>query len=248
MTLSVKHKFISAKADGTDNTLVKPSNWNDLHDLESDTDGFVLGRQTGLGSGPVIEIPMATLMGLLVPPGTIWLHGGIVAPTGWIYCEGQVLNMADYPALGAVFLNRFGGNGTTTFALPDMRGRVPAHPDKGVGRLTTNSINNPNVPGGVGGAEWAQVRHYGIVDVGGGITTSGSLWVEGDTYQADGWGGSAGSGPLVGSHSHHFTAWTSGNLGGSFSGNGGIRNDGNNLTDPIYRVQHTIMMHYMVKT
>lgn len=49
------------------------------------------------------------------------------APSGWARCEGQILpinqNQALYALLGAVY----GGNGVTTFALPDLRGRVPIH-------------------------------------------------------------------------------------------------------------------------
>jgi microcystin-dependent protein len=46
-------------------------------------------------------------------------------PSGWLACEGQVLPMAQYMPLYGVISNVFGGNGTTTFALPDFRGKVP---------------------------------------------------------------------------------------------------------------------------
>lgn len=48
-------------------------------------------------------------------------------PTGWMACEGQILQVQQYQALFALLYNRFGGNGTTTFALPDLRGRTPIH-------------------------------------------------------------------------------------------------------------------------
>ena len=54
MTLSIKHKFTSAKTDGTDATLIRPSNWNDEHDLECSADK-VLGRATA-GTGAVEEL------------------------------------------------------------------------------------------------------------------------------------------------------------------------------------------------
>jgi len=59
MTIKVKHKFHSAKADGTDITLVKPTNWNEDHDLQTDATGpFVIGRDN-TGPGPLQELPLA---------------------------------------------------------------------------------------------------------------------------------------------------------------------------------------------
>ena len=47
------------------------------------------------------------------------------APYGWLPCEGQILQAAQNQALFALLGNRYGGNGTTNFQLPDFRGRVP---------------------------------------------------------------------------------------------------------------------------
>lgn len=44
-------------------------------------------------------------------------------PRGWMSCEGQILNVAQNQALFSLITNKYGGNGTTTFALPDLRGR-----------------------------------------------------------------------------------------------------------------------------
>ncbi len=49
------------------------------------------------------------------------------APQGWFQCDGQTLPINQYQALFALIGNTYGGNGTTTFALPDMRGKVPVH-------------------------------------------------------------------------------------------------------------------------
>lgn len=46
------------------------------------------------------------------------------APEGWLQCQGQILPIAQYQALFALLGNRYGGNGTTQFALPDLRGRT----------------------------------------------------------------------------------------------------------------------------
>ncbi|MFK4760966.1 phage tail protein [Microbacterium sp. ZW T5_45] len=48
-------------------------------------------------------------------------------PIGWAPCNGQMLNIAQNQALYSLLGVRYGGNGTTTFALPDLRGRGPVH-------------------------------------------------------------------------------------------------------------------------
>jgi microcystin-dependent protein len=52
-------------------------------------------------------------------------------PKGWAFCNGQFLPINQNQALFALLGTQFGGNGQTTFALPDLRGRVPAHADGG---------------------------------------------------------------------------------------------------------------------
>ena len=59
MTLSIKHKFVSAKTDGTDATLIRPSNWNDAHDISLSTNSLI-GRATA-GAGPAEEITCTAL-------------------------------------------------------------------------------------------------------------------------------------------------------------------------------------------
>ncbi|WP_242447047.1 phage tail protein [Nitrosomonas supralitoralis] len=49
------------------------------------------------------------------------------APQGWFPCDGQTLSINQYAVLYSLLGTTYGGNGTTTFALPDMRGRVPVH-------------------------------------------------------------------------------------------------------------------------
>jgi microcystin-dependent protein len=59
--------------------------------------------------------------------GEIRLFGTTYAPNGWAFCEGQILPIAQNQALFALLGTTYGGNGTSTFALPDLRGRVPIH-------------------------------------------------------------------------------------------------------------------------
>jgi microcystin-dependent protein len=57
--------------------------------------------------------------------GTILMVGINFAPRGWLFCNGQLLPIQQYAALFSLLGTTYGGNGTTNFALPDLRGRVP---------------------------------------------------------------------------------------------------------------------------
>ena len=65
--------------------------------------------------------------------GCIIMFGGNFAPKGWAFCNGQLLSIAQNTALFSILGTTFGGNGQTTFGLPDMRSRVPVHPGQGTG-------------------------------------------------------------------------------------------------------------------
>ncbi len=57
--------------------------------------------------------------------GEIKLFAASYAPPGWAFCNGQLLNIADHTALFAIIGTYYGGNGTTNFGLPDLRGAAP---------------------------------------------------------------------------------------------------------------------------
>jgi len=78
--------------------------------------------------------------------GEIRMVGFNFAPRGWALCDGQLLPIAQNQALFALLGVTYGGNGTTTFGLPDLRGRVPVH--QGDGPATS-----PYVIGQSGGTE-----------------------------------------------------------------------------------------------
>jgi microcystin-dependent protein len=63
--------------------------------------------------------------------GEIRMWTGNFAPRGWAFCHGQIMSIADDTALFALLGTKYGGNGQTTFALPDLRGRVPVHQGTG---------------------------------------------------------------------------------------------------------------------
>jgi microcystin-dependent protein len=59
--------------------------------------------------------------------GEIRIFAGNFAPQGWAFCDGQVLAISDNDVLFNLIGTTYGGDGQSTFALPDLRGRVPIH-------------------------------------------------------------------------------------------------------------------------
>jgi len=59
--------------------------------------------------------------------GEIRMFAGNYAPQGWALCNGQLLNISQYEVLYVLIGTTYGGDGRTTFALPDLRGRIPIH-------------------------------------------------------------------------------------------------------------------------
>jgi microcystin-dependent protein len=59
--------------------------------------------------------------------GEIRLFGGSFAPNGWALCNGQMMSINQYAALFSLLGTTYGGNGTTTFGLPNLQGAVPVH-------------------------------------------------------------------------------------------------------------------------
>ena len=65
--------------------------------------------------------------------GEIRMFAGNFAPRGWAYCDGQLLGVAQNVALFSLLGTIYGGDGRTTFGLPDLRGRIPIHAGSGPG-------------------------------------------------------------------------------------------------------------------
>src|SRR6187200_2070228 len=86
--------------------------------------------------------------------GEIMLFAGNFAPRGWAFCNGQLLSIAQNTALFSLLGTTYGGDGQTTFALPNFQGRFPMHWGNGSGlslrtlgevsgtESTTLTINN----------------------------------------------------------------------------------------------------------
>jgi len=65
--------------------------------------------------------------------GEIKMFGGNFAPRGWALCDGQILAISENEALFSILGTTYGGDGRTTFGLPDLRGRTPIHAGQGPG-------------------------------------------------------------------------------------------------------------------
>ena len=75
--------------------------------------------------------------------GEIIMFGGNFAPRRWAFCDGQLLSISQNSSLFSILGTTYGGDGRTTFGLPDLRGRAPVHAGNGPG-LTPRSPGQKN--------------------------------------------------------------------------------------------------------
>ena len=119
--------------------------------------------------------------------GEVKMFAGNFAPRGWALCEGQILAISSNTALFSILGTTYGGDGRTTFALPDLRGRVPVGPGSGPGLSTyrlgqktgaeRTSLTVSNIPGMVFGIQAFEASELKSSDIKKGtsaILTTGS--------------------------------------------------------------------------
>ncbi len=115
------------------------------------------GSRRGLLAAAGALIASAALLGRARPAraatqdtspfvGELMLFAGNFAPLNWAICDGSLLPISSYTALFSLLGTYYGGNGVTTFALPDLRARVPVH-------VGTSSFGSPYVVGQFAGSE-----------------------------------------------------------------------------------------------
>src|SRR6476619_7620752 len=68
------------------------------------------------------------------------MFAGHFAPAGWMFCEGQLLPISEYETLLHQTRTTYGGHGQSTFALPDLRGRLPLHQGNGFTLAETGGV------------------------------------------------------------------------------------------------------------
>src|SRR6266550_3297058 len=83
--------------------------------------------------------------------GEIRMFGGNFAPAGWAFCDGQLQAISENEALFALIGTTYGGDGQSTFALPDLRGRAPLHQGGGFilaqnGGVETVTLTTNQIP------------------------------------------------------------------------------------------------------
>ena len=83
--------------------------------------------------------------------GEIRIFAGNFAPAGWMFCEGQLLPISENETLFNLIGTTYGGDGQSTFALPDLRGRIPLHFGNGftlaeTGGVETVTLTVPQIP------------------------------------------------------------------------------------------------------
>ena len=83
--------------------------------------------------------------------GEIRMFAGNFAPAGWMFCEGQLLPISENETLFQLIGTTYGGDGESTFALPDLRGRVPIHQGNGLilaetGGVETVTLTTSQIP------------------------------------------------------------------------------------------------------
>ena len=83
--------------------------------------------------------------------GEIRIFAGNFNPNGWMFCDGALLPISEYETLFNLIGTTYGGDGQSTFALPDLRGRVPIHVGSGFiqaesGGVETVTLNTQQIP------------------------------------------------------------------------------------------------------
>lgn len=98
--------------------------------------------------------------------GEIRMFAGSYAPDGWLFCQGQTVQINDYEILFNLIGTTYGGDGNSTFGLPDMASRVPVH----VGNLAGNNY----LLGQTGGLENVTLQTQQLPPHGHTLATAGS--------------------------------------------------------------------------
>lgn len=106
----------------------------------AESHGHDSGAITDFTAAVEAVVAGALASGGSLPVGTVTMFGGASAPSGWLRCDGSTVSRSTYGALFAVLGTTYGpGDGATTFALPDLRGRAPIGAGQGSG-LTNRTL------------------------------------------------------------------------------------------------------------
>jgi microcystin-dependent protein len=196
-----------------------------------------------LGSGSWIITSYEHQTAGFVPVGAVMPFAGATAPSGWLFCYGQAVSRSVYARLFTAISTTYGtGDGSSTFNLPDMRGRVIAGQDDMGGtsanRLTgvSGSLDGDTL-GAAGGAETVTIAQANLPAVTLSVTATGSSTTE--TFTAGG-----GTEKIIKATSDNGAASGTGTGSASVSGTTSALGSGTAL----HNVQPTIALNYVIKT
>jgi len=113
--------------------------------------------------------------------GEIRMFAGNFAPAGWMFCEGQLLPISENETLFNLIGTTYGGDGQSTFALPDMRGRLPIH--FGNGFTLAESGGAEDITLTVSQLPAHSHPFIAVTDIGGASDPSGNLIAQSDTLK-----------------------------------------------------------------
>jgi microcystin-dependent protein len=152
--------LLVANVTNTGASVVNLNGFGNVQIQYPNTSSLVGGELPAGAYVPVIYNPGLNVLQLLTAstttgssiPGEIRAYGGSTAPAGWGLCYGQAVSRATYPSTFAALGVAWGaGNGTTTFNLPDLRGRalfgVDAMGGAAANRITSNSLGGTGITG-----------------------------------------------------------------------------------------------------
>jgi len=163
--------------DGTNVTLVSPE-YNTITGDLAVPGSIAVGVNSTIGGNETVSGNLSVTgtmtnngyAGGLVPPGFIGPYAGTTAPTGWLLTYGQAVSRTTYAGLYTVIGTAYGaGDGSTTFNLPDLRGRAPFGKDD-MGGTAANRITNAvsgfvaTTLGAVGGDQNVGAHGHGVTD------------------------------------------------------------------------------------
>jgi hypothetical protein len=127
MTVTVKHKFVSAKVDTLDNSRVQPSNWNDTHSIQCAA-GVVLGRTAGVGQADVTELPMTPLgQTLLNSASPAAVRAAIVADDSFTTISAAALKTPPVDADTFLILDSAAGNAFKRLTWANIKATLLAY-------------------------------------------------------------------------------------------------------------------------
>jgi microcystin-dependent protein len=117
-TLTVPYSFVAG-------TTIVPSEMNsNFGAVKTFVEALAAGTNIDAGAITTAKLATATVQ-LLTPTGVINAYGGSTAPTGWLICDGSAVSRATYADLFTLLGTTYGsGDGTTTFNVPNLKGRV----------------------------------------------------------------------------------------------------------------------------